>query len=218
MSYLDVEIEGRVLRLMAARGVYLPASETLLVADTHFGKEATFRNHQIPVPSGATEATLGVIATMLRTTEAKQLVILGDLFHATCSKAADVMQSLDQFFTTFQHVEMHLTLGNHDRRLGKLPASWSLNISQRMELGGIQLAHEPQILDASACLLCCGHIHPAVRVSRASDRTGKLPCFWLTERQLILPAIGSFTGTHLVRPGKSDRVWVCAEGQVVAVV
>ncbi len=218
MSYLDVEIEGRVLQLMAERGVYVPAAETLLVADTHFGKEATFRNHQIPVPSGSTAATLGVISTMLRTTRAKRLVFLGDLFHATCSRSADVMQSLDEFFAAFQQVEISLTLGNHDRRLGKLPVNWSLNVTRQMELGDIQLAHEPQSLDAGVCLLCCGHLHPAVRVDRGSDRTGKLPCFWLTERQLILPAIGNFTGTQLVHPRKSDRVWVCAEGQVVAVV
>lgn len=214
---LEIEIEGRALHLMAARGCYLPDSQTLLVADTHFGKEATFRRHQIPVPCGATEATLAVIAGMLRETRASRLVFLGDLFHATCSRTDDVMQSLDDFFANHAAVEMHLTLGNHDRRLGVLPASWSLQIHREFEVDGIQLAHHPRDEATNGVLRCCGHIHPAMRLSRPSDRIGKLPCFWLSGGQLILPAVGDFTGTQVVEPKAGDRVWVCAGDEVVAV-
>ena len=214
---MEVEIEGRTLQLLASRGVYLRESSTLLVADTHFGKEATFRRNQIAVPSGATDTTLGVIAAMLKSTAATRLVFLGDLFHASCSRSNDVMASLDRFFAEFAHVDMHLTLGNHDRRLGSLPSDWSLEIHKEMVVDGVRLAHHPEPVVGGETLLCCGHIHPAIRLSRATDRVGKLCCFWLSERQLILPAIGNFTGTQLVRPQSRDRVWVCAEGQVMAV-
>ncbi len=217
MSLLQVEIEEQQLHLLPSRGVYVPEHKTLLVADTHFGKEATFRRNQIPVPSGATCATLAMITEMLRETNAQRLIFLGDFFHASSSKSIDVMQSLDGFFAKHLTVQMQLTLGNHDRQLGELPASWSLEIEQQLQLGDLQLVHHPQEPGAGSRLVCCGHVHPAIRPRRATDRIGKLPCFWLSERQLVLPAIGDFTGTQIIRLGAKDRVWVCADDQVLAI-
>ena len=217
MAHLQVEIEDQVLHLLPSRGAYLPQHSTLLIADTHFGKEATFRGNQMPVPSGSTYTTLSVIAAMLQETNAQRLIFLGDFFHASSSKSVDVMQSLDKFFANHSEVEMQLTLGNHDRRLGELPASWSLQIEQQIQLGDLQLVHHPQVPGAGSRLVCCGHVHPAVRPRRATDQIRKLPCFWLSGRQLVLPAIGDFTGTQVVRLGSKDRVWVCADDQVLAI-
>ncbi len=217
MAHLPVEIESQLLYLLPSRGVYVPQHKTLLVADTHFGKDATFRRHQIPVPSGSTNATLGVIAQMLEQTGAERLIFLGDFFHASSSKSDDVMQSLHGFFARHSYIEMHLTLGNHDRQLGQLPVSWALRIEQQIELGDLQLVHHPQVPQAGRRLVCCGHVHPAVRPRRATDQIPKLPCFWLSERQLVLPAIGDFTGTQVVRLGSKDRAWICADDQVLAI-
>lgn len=215
--HLQVEIEGQLLHLLPSRGVYVPEHNTLLIADTHFGKEATFRRHQIPVPGGATCTTLAAILTMLHDTGARRLIFLGDFFHTSCSKSPDVMHAMDAFFANHPSVSMQLTLGNHDRRIGELPASWSLQIEQQIQLGDLQLAHHPQTPSAGSRLVCCGHIHPAFRPRRTIDQPPKLPCFWLTERQLVLPAIGDFTGTQMIQRGSGDQVWVCAEDQVLAI-
>jgi hypothetical protein len=49
------------------------------------------------------------------------------------------------------------------------------------------------------------------------DSVGKLPCFWLSKRQFVLPAIGEFTGTQVIKPNKSDQTWVIADDQIVRV-
>ena len=77
-------------------------------------------------------------------------------------------------------------------------------------IGQIAFGHDPSDDIGDAELMLCGHIHPAMRFGRRSDQI-KLPCFWHTNSRLVFPAIGQFTGTHLIRPGKDDRVWVVAD-------
>jgi metallophosphoesterase superfamily enzyme len=46
---------SRELRLLPQRALLDTASRSLMVADLHLGKAATFRAHGLPVPSGTTE-------------------------------------------------------------------------------------------------------------------------------------------------------------------
>ncbi|NUR18637.1 MAG: DEAD/DEAH box helicase, partial [Gemmatimonadaceae bacterium] len=59
MSDERISVRGEELVLLPERAAYWPARTTLLVADAHFGKAATFRAAAIPVPAGTTDATLG---------------------------------------------------------------------------------------------------------------------------------------------------------------
>ena len=59
------EMCGVKLQLQAECGVYLPDQNSLLVADLHLGKEATFRRHGIPVPGGSSDGTLQSVTAML---------------------------------------------------------------------------------------------------------------------------------------------------------
>ena len=55
---LRVEVAGAALHLMPERAAYLADEATLLVADVHAGKDASFRGLGVPVPPGSTESTL----------------------------------------------------------------------------------------------------------------------------------------------------------------
>ena len=48
--------------LLPGRAAVLPASATLLVADLHLGKAATFRKAGIPVPEGSAQRDLARLA------------------------------------------------------------------------------------------------------------------------------------------------------------
>jgi metallophosphoesterase superfamily enzyme len=45
----------------------------------------------------------------------------------------------------------------------------------------------------------------------------KLPCFYKTETQLILPAFGNFTGKHILNPSEKDEIFAIVEGEVICV-
>ena len=212
---IEIDVAGIKLRLLAARGAYWADQRTLFVADPHFGKAATFRRHSIPVPRGSTVGTLEKITDLLAATDAHHLVILGDMFHARSSLSADVRDSLERFFANQAGIQFTLVRGNHDAQVGPLPRQWPIEIvepGRRMK--NIAFGHQPTEVPAGAELMLCGHLHPAIRVGGRHDRV-TLPCFWLSNRRLIFPAIGQFTGTELIRPRGSDRAWIIADDQIL---
>jgi DNA ligase-associated metallophosphoesterase len=215
---LGISIEGIELRLLSKRGVYWPEQQTLFIADTHFGKEATFRSAGLAVPRGSTQSTLATITQMVSECQAIRLVLLGDMFHARSSISEDIRESMDAFFAAHSTLRFTLVLGNHDRGIRELSNHWPMEIvDSGTAIDGVSISHIPQAPSPPTKLLLCGHLHPAVRFSSLVDSVGKLPCFWLSNGQLVLPAVGDFTGTQVVRPSKSDRTWVIADDQILAI-
>ncbi len=152
---------------------------------------------------------------MLRRSNATRICILGDMFHARSSITRDVSASLELFFAEFACIEILLVRGNHDAKIGKLPPSWPIEILQAGTLiESVSLTHHPQDLPVEATVALCGHIHPAIRISSRAERLGKLPCFWFSRGQMVLPAIGDFTGTHVVQLADNEQAWFVAENQI----
>lgn len=212
---IEVCIAGIKLRLLPDRGAYWSDQQTLFVADTHFGKEATFRRHSIPVPRGSTDGTLRRISRMVSATSAAKLVILGDMFHARSSLSKDVVDSLQQFFADHEGLRLIRVPGNHDANIGRLPDHWPIeNVREAERIDSVAVGHHPVDVPAGANLLLCGHLHPAVHVGTGDERM-RLPCFWLSKRRLVFPAIGEFTGTHPVAIRGNDRAWAIADDQVI---
>lgn len=215
-SSLNVSINGIELTLFAERAAYAEQHRALFIADTHFGKDATFRRHGLPVPVGSSEQTLRTVDKLLNETSARRLVILGDLFHARSSLSQGVQRSLDAFFAQHASVEFVLVRGNHDKHLISLPTGWPIEIVEPgARIEGIVLSHEPMQVPDDADAVLCGHLHPAIRFVNASESLGKLPCFWLSQGCLVLPAIGVFTGTHAIRMKDDDRAWVVVEDEII---
>ncbi len=214
-NFIDIELAGHQFQLLADRGMYWPARETLFIADTHFGKEATFRRNGVPVPAGSTEGTLNRIRGLLEQTQATQLCILGDMFHARSSLSADVRYSLDAFFAAFSQLSVLLVRGNHDSWVGQMPTNWPVEVVEPgIRMNNVALGHHPEPVPENARLYLCGHLHPSIRVNCGKEKLGKLPCFWHSAGCLVLPAIGQFTGTHLVQAASADTAWVVTDEEV----
>lgn len=214
----DVELAGRPFTLLADCGIFCQASSMLFVADTHFGKEATFRRHGIPVPTGTTDVTLEKISSMLAHTRSQRLCILGDMFHARSSLSKDVCQSLERFFVAHPNVSILLVRGNHDKHVGRFPVDWPVDIIEPgTNVAEIVLNHHPIESPDDDVLRLCGHLHPAIRMASKSEHVGKLPCFWYSRGQLVLPAIGEFTGTHAIRLSRGDRAWITTQQEIFSV-
>ena len=58
MSDVMLTIAGEDVQLLPERALYWPRACTLVVADVHWGKAATFRAAGIPIPSGTTTEDL----------------------------------------------------------------------------------------------------------------------------------------------------------------
>lgn len=217
---LNIELAGHSFELLSQGGMFWPKHSALLVADLHLGKDATFRHFGIGVPPGSTRGTLDAVSSMLNSTGAQELFVLGDLCHARSSLSQTTRDEFERFQDAHANVAFHLVEGNHDRSAGRLPANWRMNdLGTVFHIDGVTLAHEPADCPRGSALLITGHLHPAWRIRHGGESTGKLSCYWHghASRCLVMPACGHFTGTAMITPKARDGVWVIADDQVIPV-
>ena len=185
------------------------ATRTLLVADPHWGKAATFRAGGIPVPGGTTAAGLRRLDLLLAAFDVERLVYLGDFLHARAGRTAAVFDALAAWRARHAQIDVVLVRGNHDRGAGDPPAALGTRcVDAPLHAAPFALAHHPEASDDGYVL--AGHLHPGVVLVGAGRERERLPCFWFGRRVGVLPAFGEFTGLATVRPDPGDRVVVVA--------
>ena len=207
--------------LLPGRAALLPATRTLLVADLHLGKAATFRKAGIPVPEGSAQRDLARLERLIVETAARRLLILGDLFHAAGGCTPDVFAEFAALRQRIASTAVLLVIGNHDRRIGTLPAELGIDSCLRtLDEPPFHFVHEPSTqLDepGRTAFTIGGHLHPTVSIrspsgDRVSDR-----CFVAEDSLLVLPAFGSFTGGHRISTAPGLRLWIASDDGVVDV-
>jgi len=212
------------LQLLAGRAAFVPATRTLLVADVHLGKAATFRRAGIPVPEGSAQRDLARLERLAGDHAARRVIVLGDLLHAR-SGCTDAV--IEEFRASRGRIaaEFILVLGNHDRGLARSPAGLAARLGidacvAALDEPPFRFVHEPASNVATprgAGITVAGHLHPTVSISgpggdRLADR-----CFVAQESVVVLPAFGSFTGGHRVEPAPDMRLWIARDDGVVEV-
>jgi DNA ligase-associated metallophosphoesterase len=212
---LTVNLDGHPLVLSPHRAAFDPALRMLLVADAHFGKDAVFRSHGIPVPAGSIFDDLARLDALIATHDPQRLVFLGDVLHGLQSHAPDVMEALHAWRARHREMRMTIVEGNHDRHAGLPPVSLDYDVvDEPWRVGPWALCHYPQTVAGAYAL--AGHEHPVYRLATRIESV-RLPCFRFSHGCGVLPAFGSFTGGHVVNDSTHDEaVFVVAEGKVLA--
>ncbi len=119
--------------LLPGRAALLPATQTLVCADVHLGKAATFRRAGLPVPEGSAQQDLKRLAGLITAHDARRLIIAGDLFHARAGCTPRVLGEFTDFREQIHkqsNTEVILVLGNHERSLGRQFSPRDLGIDQ----------------------------------------------------------------------------------------
>ncbi|MEP6789858.1 MAG: ligase-associated DNA damage response endonuclease PdeM [Ramlibacter sp.] len=218
---LKTRLAGQDVVLHASGAILLPAQQTLLIADAHFGKAVSFRRLGVPVPRGTTTETLDQLSALIAETGARAIVFLGDFLHSARSHAAGTLGAIARW--RGEHAALALTLvrGNHDDRAGDPPASLGIHVvDEPLPLGPFALCHHPRPVENAYVL--AGHWHPCISVKGRAFERLRLPCFWFGDDSGVLPqnavgvlpAFGAFTGMHRIEPRAGDRIYPVA-GSVV---
>lgn len=205
------DLHGHLLDLLPDGAVFLSETSTLVAADVHLGKSASFRAHGLPVPEGDTARDLARLADLVRLHGAAELVIAGDLFHGPAGITPEIEEELGRFLEKLG-VPLHLVGGNHDAKIRELPCG--LIAEPMIERAGVRILHDPKDADGEQLSLA-GHWHPIARLPDGKRTSLRLPCFLLRKHTLILPAFGSFTGGAVMVPEKGDRFFVPLREKVV---
>ncbi|MEO6184373.1 MAG: ligase-associated DNA damage response endonuclease PdeM [Verrucomicrobiota bacterium] len=213
---LEIDCAGERLQLFPEKAAFWPRTESLIVADLHFGKSAAFRKSGIPVPENTTASDLARLDALLLRTKTRRLIILGDFFHAPAGLQTEMMDALEDWCRKNARLEIILIPGNHDKKSGQPPACWNIrNVESRWVSPPFTFCHEPQKISESYVL--SGHIHPAISLRERFGSGIRAPCFYFGANCAILPAFGSFTGMHRIDPKRGERIYAIGKGEIIEV-
>lgn len=213
MTRISFDWYGEHFELMHQRALYLPRTNTLFIADPHFGKGASFRHQGLPVPAGSTGDDLNRLSECIKESGAQRLVILGDLFHDNASQEQKVIYSLHAFRERHGGLQIDLIRGNHDRRAGDPPPSLKIRCYDEPLLEErLAFCHVPQNFPETGVL--CGHIHPGIKLRDGRRSKNRFPCFYFDQTTSILPAFGSFTGLQEISMAGEKKVFIIADNDI----
>ena len=203
------------LTLLPQKAAFWKERSTLIVSDLHLGKAGHFRKHGIAVPGQANAENLWHLSGLLMEHKPDRLLLLGDLFHSDYNHE---WESFTDMLGNFPDLSTELVLGNHDVLPRSAFESEGIVCHDALSEGGIYFTHEPcEPVEYAKGYNLCGHIHPAIILRGKGRQSLRLPVFWFGSKGGVLPAFGYFTGMHVVRPAKTDKVFAVTSEDVMVV-
>ncbi|MEL6361695.1 MAG: ligase-associated DNA damage response endonuclease PdeM [Pseudomonadota bacterium] len=181
-------VNGEEIVALTCGAAYVPAHQTLLVADLHFEKGSSFARKGVLLPPYDTRTTLKRLLYVVRALAPKRVISLGDAFHDTEAEGRMAPSDADRLNALQREAAWTWILGNHDPAP---PARFKGEVAEEMILGRLFLTHEPTGTPRPGEV--AGHLHPCAKV-KAQSRTIRRRCFLADDRRMILPAFGAYTG------------------------
>lgn len=208
----EITIQNEVFTLTNQRAVYLEKEKALILSDLHIGKTAHFRKNGIALANKIMKNDLARLSALIEYFKPEKFVVVGDLLHA--GDNSDV----DQFCIwrdQYPDLQFYLIEGNHDRISVSLEKKLCLDYRESvMEIGGFTLIHDFD--KEKSGFQITGHIHPGI-VLNSAVKSIRLPCFALSENQLLLPAFSEFTGLDTKNVPKKSTFFVFTDDGIYEV-
>ena len=168
--------------------LYIPASQTLVVADLHFEKGSAFAARGMMLPPYDTAATLARLAEVIVFFQPRAVIALGDSFHDRSAGARIDSTDRATLLALQKGRDWLWIAGNHDPAP---PENLGGEAHAAFTLGPLTFRHEP--LPGAAPGEIAGHLHPVARVA-GRGASLRRRCFASDGQRCILPAFGAYAG------------------------
>ncbi|APX95576.1 metallophosphoesterase [Natronorubrum daqingense] len=155
---------------LSDRALFVPAADTLVIADIHLGRAAD-SSVDAPIDDGL--AVRDALESLLARTEPATVVVAGDLLHSFQTIPRGVERDLAALEEAINDAGASLvvTLGNHDSMLESVFDGETAS-EYRLADGETVVCHGHERPETEAARYVVGHDHPALSVEGR-----KLPCF-----------------------------------------
>lgn len=209
---LTVHVADSEWTLHPEKAIFWEEEQLLIVTDIHLGKSGHFRKFGIAAPSAINKKNLNRLSDLILKYEPKELLILGDLFHSEINK--DWLE-FENWRKSFPDLEITLVTGNHDILHHSFYDAGQIQTVQVLNKGSFTFKHHHVTEPESDTVVVSGHIHPAVKVKARGRQSIKVPCFLFKNNHVLLPAFGEFTGTHIIKPDETDRIYGVVDNSII---
>lgn len=190
LQTIEKTVQKENLIFTNQRALFWTGNKSLIISDLHLGKTAYFRKNGIPVPSDILEDDLERLDFLIQYFDAEQLIVVGDFLHAGKNADFKIFEEWRKLNSTLKII---LIKGNHDIKNADFLLDLNISIIENsLYTKPFTFIHIPENTENQFSI--SGHLHPGVTVKLEKRKTVRLPCFRLSENQLILPAFSMFTG------------------------
>lgn len=206
-------IRNQQIWLSAARVLYWENKKTLIVSDTHFGKTGHFRKNGIVVPQNVYKEDLQRFFDQCSLFKPEEILVIGDFFHSSSNKELDLFI---RWRKDLNYLPITLVRGNHDI----LKDSWyeeaGIHIVEGIHtIDAFSFVHDPSGIEENEQYYFCGHVHPGIVMRNGVRQSLTFPCFFFDQQKCILPAFSKFSGLKMMRPKKTDAVFMITDQHVI---
>jgi uncharacterized protein len=206
---ITVSLLSQTYELLPEKAVWQASCSRLIVSDIHLGKTSHFRKHGVYLPLETRQNDLEKLNRLLKQFQAKELMILGDLFHSDLNSEWD---NWIQFIEQYPNVLFRLIMGNHDVLPNECYHHSNMEAVSHHEENGISYVHDS--VDSKEKFCFSGHLHPGVVMEGFAKQKLKLPCFALNANQFLMPAFGYLTGLMTIEQNQYDSIYAIGESRV----
>ena len=184
---------NEILELTNQRVIYWESQNSLILSDLHIGKSAHFQKSGIPIPKDVLTTDLERLKQLILHFKTKNLIIVGDLFHAEYNSDLDEFKN---WLIQFSDLKIQLIKGNHDRLSHKIYEQFNIDVyASELIINALKFVHDHMKIGHDKFIIS-GHTHPGVSIKGKGRQRIKLPCFQVSNNQLVLPAFSLFTGLN----------------------
>ncbi|UWX55310.1 ligase-associated DNA damage response endonuclease PdeM [Maribacter litopenaei] len=170
-----------------------------------------FRKFGAAVPQQAVQKNFMAMDGAIEAFEPKTVLFLGDLFHSHLNNEWNLFET----WVKSKSVNFILVAGNHDIISPLKYENLGVEIVPELLLDNFLLTHHPE--ERENYFNFSGHIHPAIRLNGPGRQSVRLPCFYKTKIQMVLPAFGEFTGSYAMEPLEDCEVFALLGDAVLPV-
>jgi putative SbcD/Mre11-related phosphoesterase len=179
--------------------------KVLVIADLHIGIEIEMARAGLKMPD-LTERLAERVEQLIKSTQAKRLVILGDLKHRIAGASFREEKGIKNFVGRISKiVDIELVPGNHDGPLSLLKGLKVCPV-KGIKIGNCWLTHGHTKLPKIDCkTVIIGHSHPHIEFRDKLGYTWTEPV-WVDgrigrKRLIVMPAFGFVGGVAVNRQG-----------------
>lgn len=205
----NIKIQSEIFTLTNQRAAFWKKEKALILSDLHIGKTAHFRKNGIALANHIMKSDLERLSVLIEYFQPEKFIVVGDLLHAGDNSDVD---EFCNWRNQYPDLQFYLIEGNHDKISKKLESKLCLNFkAEILEIDNIIFVHD--FKKDQLKFQVTGHIHPGF-VINSSVKNIKLPCFVVTENQLLLPAFSEFTGLDTKNLPKKGRFYIFTDSEI----
>ena len=208
---LEIKINNNTFTLHCTGAMFWVDKKMLLLSDVHLGKVSHFRKHGSAIPGKAMLENFRKLDAVVKYFKPETICFLGDLFHSNLNKEWNLFKD----WIAQTQAPVVLITGNHDIISPHKYEDIAVAVYTEWTIDNFLLTHQPD--EREGVFTIAGHIHPAVLLQGPGRQFLKLPCFFQSPNQMILPAFGEFTGTYIIEPAENDVIYAVTKDDVIAI-